>query len=73
MKLEFKELEKLKAENKKLKEALKKACEGSTIFEMFADCKRDSWVCNCQFCKDVTSSKKLREARQTLKEIEEMK
>ena len=46
-----------------LLKALEKSVSAGEFFSRYADCKSDSWACRCPFCKDVNSSKNLREAR----------
>ena len=53
----------------KLVEALKKAIGSAYFYSRHADCRKDSWACNCEFCRDKDSSKNLREAREVLKEL----
>lgn len=52
--------------------ALKLAVTSGEFFSRHADCKRDSWSCRCEFCKDVSASKNLNEARHTLEELGEL-
>jgi len=57
----------LEKEIASLKEQLINAVEAGEFFSKYADCKKESWACSCSFCRDVDSSRKLREARQFLK------
>ncbi len=57
----------LEKEIASLKEQLVNAVEAGEFFSKYADCKKESWACRCSFCRDVDSSRKLREARQFLK------
>ena len=50
-------------------EALKLAIKSASFFMGHADCRKDSWCCNCTFCRDKDSSKNLRLACETLKEL----
>lgn len=56
-----------KKEIASLKEQLINAVEAGEFFSKYADCKEESWACRCSFYRDVDSSRKLREARQFLK------
>jgi len=60
-------INKQKKEIASLKEQLVNAVEAGEFFSKYADCKKESWACRCSFCRDVDSSRKLREARQFLK------
>lgn len=65
------EAEKAKAE--KLKKALTLAVKSAEFFSGHADCRKEGvlFKCHCSFCKESdVKIKDLREARQTLKEIE---
>jgi predicted nucleotidyltransferase len=67
------QIEKLQKQNEIMKDALEKAVSSAEFFMKFADCNRDLWSCRCEFCRDTTRSKNLREAREALKQIEEIK
>lgn len=60
----------LEKELQKTREHLGKAIKSAEFFMRHADCKKDSWVCKCSFCRDTESSKNLREARQYLQDKE---
>ena len=60
--------EKLKAQLEKAEVSLDKALSSAEFFSRHADCRRDSWSCRCEFCKDNKASKNLREAREYFKE-----
>ena len=57
------------SENAILRKALELAVKSGEFFSRHADCRNDSWSCRCEFCKDNSASKNLREARETLKEL----
>ncbi len=61
--------EKLKVQLEKAEVSLDKALSSAEFFSRHADCRRDSWSCRCEFCKDNKASKNLREAREYFKEI----
>lgn len=61
--------EKLKAQLERAEVSLDKALSSAEFFSRHADCRRDSWSCRCEFCKDNKASKNLREAREYFKEI----
>jgi regulator of replication initiation timing len=63
------EVNKLQAENKKLREALNMAIDSASFFQKFADCTKDSWSCRCEFCRDTSKTKNLARAREALKEL----
>ena len=65
-----KEISTLKERESKLIEGLKKAVKSAQFYSRHADCRKDSWACSCEFCKNTSSSKDLREAREALKELE---
>lgn len=62
------EYEKLKAQLEKAEEALRKTINVADFFSRHADCMRDTWSCKCEFCRDTTSTRDLREAREYFKE-----
>ena len=69
-------VDELEKENQKLKEALKVAVEALELavksgefFSRHADCRKESWSCRCEFCKDNSAFKNLREARQALEKV----
>lgn len=64
--LKREDLDYLEKEIASLKEQLVNAVEAGEFFSKYADCKKESWACRCSFCRDVDSSRKLREARQFL-------
>jgi hypothetical protein len=66
-------LERLTKENEIMKEALLMAIDSASFFQKFADCRRDSWSCRCEFCRDTSKTKNLTRAREALKKIEEIK
>ena len=66
------ENEKLKAQLEKAEESLNKAISSAEFFCRHADCRKDSWACKCEFCKDTNASKNLREAREYFKEKEQV-
>ena len=66
------ELEILRKQNERLKEGLNLAVKSAEFFMDHADCKNDTWLCRCSFCRDMTSTGNLKFARQVLKECEEM-
>jgi hypothetical protein len=72
----IKELEaKIKLQNQRIEnllKALEKSVSAGEFFSKYADCKSDSWACRCSFCKDVNSSKNLREAREALARDKEL-
>lgn len=53
----------------KLVKALELSIKSAEFFSRHADCKRDSWACKCEFCRDIDSSRNLRTARQCLAEV----
>jgi len=65
--------EKIKALEEKLESARRvientvKACE---FFSQHADCRKDSWMCNCSFCKPNDHSKNMRLTREWLRQNE---
>lgn len=64
-----KEILALKQRESKLIEGLKKAVKSAQFYSRHADCRKDSWACSCEFCKNTSSSKDLRESRAVLKEL----
>lgn len=62
------DFEKLKAQLEMAESALNKAINSAEFFSRHADCRKDSWACKCEFCKNTTASKELREAREYFKE-----
>ena len=64
--------EKLKAQLERAEEALRKTINVADFFSRHADCRRDTWACKCEFCRDTTSTKNLRDAREYFKEKEQV-
>lgn len=65
-----KKIEKLQAENKKLREALERSLSAANFFSSHADCQRDSWACKCSFCKNSgLHCKEIRDSEKILKEL----
>ncbi len=64
----YSDYEKLKAQLERAEVALKKTISTAEFFSRYADCTRDTWACKCEFCRDTTSTKNLREAREYFKE-----
>ena len=62
-------IENLQKENAILREALELAVKSGEFFSRHADCRKDSWSCRCEFCKDNSASKNLREAREALEKV----
>ena len=67
------EIERLEKELQATREYLGKAIKSAEFFMSHADCRKDSWSCNCSFCRDTEASKNLREARQYFKQKDEVK
>lgn len=63
----------LQKENAILRDALELAVKSGEFFSRHADCRNDSWSCRCEFCKDNSASKNLREARQALEKVKSEK
>lgn len=61
-----------KAQLERAEEALNKAISSAEFFSRHADCRKDSWACKCEFCKNTTATKELREAREYFKEKEQV-
>ena len=59
----------IKKENAILLEALELAVKSGEFYRRHADCRKESWSCRCEFCKDNSASKNLREARQALEKV----
>ncbi len=57
------------SENAILREALELAVKSGEFFRRHADCRKESWSCRCEFCKDNSASKNLREAREALEKV----
>lgn len=70
--VKFEEYEKLKAQLERAEEALRKTINVADFFSRHADCRRDTWACKCEFCRDTTSTKNLRDAREYFKEKEQV-
>lgn len=68
--VKFEEYEKLQAQLERAEEALRKTINVADFFSRHADCMRDTWACKCEFCRDTTSTRDLREAREYFKEKE---
>lgn len=68
--VKFEEYEKLKSQLEKAESSLNKAINAADFFSRYADCDKDTWACRCEFCRDTTTTIKLREAREYFKEKE---
>lgn len=68
--VKFEDYEKLKAQLERAEESLRKTINVADFFSRHADCRKDSWACKCEFCRDTTSTRDLREAREYFKEKE---
>lgn len=66
----LKDYEDLKQKNEKLVDALRDATKSGDFFRGHADCTRDSFSCNCSFCKNYTDMNlKLNAAIRLVKDI----
>ena len=70
--VKFEDYEKLQAQLERAEEALRKAISTADFFSRHADCNRNTWACKCEFCRDTTSTKNLRDAREYFKENEQV-
>ena len=68
--VKFEDYEKLQAQLEKAEVSLNKAISSAELFSRHADCKKDSWACRCEFCRDTDAPKNLNEAREYFKEKE---
>lgn len=66
----YEDYQKLQEQLGKAEAALNKAINAADFFSRHADCRKDSWACKCEFCRDTTSTKNLNDARQYFKEKE---
>lgn len=65
-----KRIKELEEREKKLMGYFKKAVTSARFFCKHADCKRDSWSCKCDFCKNDLPSIDLNNCEKFLRELE---
>lgn len=68
----YKTIKELNDQLEKAEVSLNKAISSAEFFSRHADCRKDSWACRCEFCRDTDASKNLNEAREYFKEKGEL-